>query len=169
MNAVIILFYAFGLVAGLSALAILLTRNVFHAALYLLACLLAVAALYVMSYAELLAVAQIVIYAGGVLVVILFAIMLTTRISGKALVVTNTNMFSGALAAGIILCFLVYFIPGSFTMTSPSSGLQEGNITSVGINLLTYYALPFEMSGLILLVALVGAAIATSQTRPRQS
>src|SRR5687767_9782869 len=98
MNSIEILFYFFMLLAAISAGAIVFSKNVFKSALFLLICLLSIAALYVLSFAEFLAVAQVLIYAGGILVIIIFGIMLTTRISGRPLVVENTNIFSGAIA-----------------------------------------------------------------------
>ena len=156
--------YAFILVAAISSIAILFSRNVFHAALFLLTCLLAVAAIYVLAFAEFVAVVQILIYAGGVLVIILFGIMLTTRLTGKALVVGNNNVFSGTLVVCIVLFMLSYFIYGTFLSTADTYVWNERHIETIGINLLTSHALPFELSAIILLVALVGAAVTAQET-----
>src|SRR5207253_2250665 len=80
-----IVYYFFLFLAAGSALGILFIKNVFKGALLLLICLLSIASLYVFMFAEFVAVTQIMIYAGGVVIVIIFGIMLTTRLSGEAL------------------------------------------------------------------------------------
>jgi NADH-quinone oxidoreductase subunit J len=161
MNPVEIMFYVFVFIALAGVIGILLTRNVFKGALFLLMCLLSIAALYVMLSAEFVAITQILIYAGGIVVVLIFGIMLTTRISGKPLLVTNSNIFSGALVSIALLAVLINLIaynPLSATLqTAPVAGLEN-----IGINFMTSHALPFEVAGVLLLVALIGAAVVTS-------
>src|SRR5687768_1114862 len=99
-------FYAFEFLAAASAASILFVKNVFYGALLLIICLLSIAGIYVISHAEFIAVTQILIYAGGILVLIIFGIMLTTRISGKPLVVKNNNWFAGSLVGLPILIVL---------------------------------------------------------------
>ena len=161
MSMVAIIFYFFILIASLSAIGILLMTNVFKAALLLLICLLSVAALYILAFAEFVAITQILIYAGGVLVLILFGIMLTSKLSGKPLQVSNTNLFIGFLACALLFTLLVNFISDYTIISLPNASLPE-NITTIGINFMTGYALPFEISGILLLVALIGAAVITS-------
>src|SRR5436190_10076770 len=98
MSIITFMFYSFEILAVLSAIGILFIRNVFYGALLLLVCLLSLAAIYVLAFAEFIAVSQILIYAGGILVLIIFGIMITSRISGKSLVVGNNNVFAGLLA-----------------------------------------------------------------------
>lgn len=155
-----IIFYIFIGIAASSAIGILLSRNVFRAVLLLLACLLAIAGLYVLAFAEFIAITQILIYAGGVVVLIIFGVMVTTRIEGKALVVTHNNLFIGAVLMLVMLAFLFNFIPGNFE--SVKSIETSTALADIGANLITEFALPFEVSGLILLAALVGAAVTTS-------
>jgi len=161
MSMVTIIFYFFVLMASLSAIGILLMTNVFKAALLLLICLLSVAALYILAFAEFVAITQILIYAGGVLVLILFGIMLTSKLSGKPLQVSNTNLFIGFLACVLLFTLLVNFISDYMIISLPNASLPE-NITTIGTNFMTGYALPFEISGILLLVALIGAAVITS-------
>jgi NADH:ubiquinone oxidoreductase subunit 6 (subunit J) len=113
MNVVNIIFYFFISLTALSALGIVFSKNVFRSALLLLVSLLSVAAIYVLSFAEFIAVTQILIYAGGILVVIIFGIMLTTKISGRPLVVENTHLFSGAVAGISLLVLLVRYLPSA--------------------------------------------------------
>jgi NADH:ubiquinone oxidoreductase subunit 6 (subunit J) len=161
MNSFEIMFYVFVFIALAGVIGILLTRNVFKGTLFLLMCLLCIAALYVMLSAEFVAITQILIYAGGIVVVLIFGIMLTTRISGKPLLVTNSNIFSGALVSIALLAALINLIaynPLSTTLkTAPVAGLEN-----IGINFMTSHALAFEVAGVLLLVALIGAAVVTS-------
>jgi NADH:ubiquinone oxidoreductase subunit 6 (subunit J) len=165
MNMIEILFYFFMLLAGITAGAIVFSRNVFKGALFLLTCLLSIAALYVLSFAEFLAVTQILIYAGGILVIIIFGIMLTTKISGRALTVENTNIVSGAIAGIGLMTVLVRYLPS--IQPSDNHRLQPEDISVIGLKIFSLYSLPFEIAGLLLLVALVGAAVITSHLKSK--
>lgn len=160
-----LLFYVFIVMAGLSSFGILVIRNVFHGALLLLACLLAVAGLYVLLFAELLAVTQILVYAGGILVVIIFGIMLTTKLSGKPLVVTDNKWLAGAMV-GVPLFYLLanFILHEKLATPTPDAPTDRkwSSINSIGIDFMTDYLLPFEIAGLLLLIALVGAAVMAS-------
>lgn len=164
MSLINILFYFFIIVAALGATAVVFSRNVFKSALYLLITLLSIAALYVLSYAEFLAVTQVLIYAGGITVIIIFGIMLTTRISGKPLVVTNTHMFSGGLAATCLFVLLIKYL----SVFSPvGNTMAPENIDVIGLQIFSMYSLPFEVAGILLLIALIGAAVITSQLKSK--
>jgi NADH-quinone oxidoreductase subunit J len=161
------LFYFFGVLAALSAFGVLLTKHVFYGALLTIVCLLALAGIYILLYAEFVAMAQILIYAGGILVVILFGIMLTSKISGKPLTVTNRNVFAGALAAvSLFIVLVVQFKNLALPVVTPN----PAGITQIGMDLMTTFVLPFEIAGILLLVALLGAAAtATSNPTPHGS
>ena len=165
MNPIALLFYIFILLAAISAGAIIFSNNVFKSALLLLVSLLSIAALYVLSFAEFLAVTQVLIYAGGILVVIIFGVMLTTRISGRALVVRNGNIASGALLGIALLVLLLRYL--SFSVPAGSEGLVPHDISVIGLKIFSLYSLPFEIAGLLLLVALVGAAVITSHLKSK--
>jgi NADH-quinone oxidoreductase subunit J len=162
MSQVIFIFYFFLLAAGISALGILFSKNVFKAALFLLLCLLSVAGLYVMAFAEFVAITQILIYAGGLLIVIIFGIMITSTLSGKALHTAHSNLFSGILLGCLVLGLLISQISNLKLQTQAHGNLFATNLETIGINLLTRFALPFELTGVLLLVALIGAAVVAS-------
>jgi NADH-quinone oxidoreductase subunit J len=157
-------FYAFEFLAAISAASILFVRNVFYGALLLIVCLLSIAGIYVISNAEFIAVTQILIYAGGVLVLIIFGIMLTTRISGKPLLVKNHNWFAGALVGLPILILLLTLFSETSFYTSNQSAIEQRytSINQIGILLMTDYMFPFEIAGVLLLIALIGAAVTAS-------
>lgn len=164
MNVVSLLFYAFMSTAAFGALAILFSRDVFKSAIYLLITLISVAALYALTYAEFLAVAQILIYAGGIAVLIIFGVMLTTRINGRPLSVQNKHLFSGAIVAVGLFILIIQYLPDA-----PVSGknLTPDGISPFAMTVFSRYTLPFELAGILLLVSLVGAAVITSHLKPK--
>lgn len=164
MSALKLLFYFFMTLAAAGAVAILLSKNVFKSALYLLISLLAVAALYAMAFAEFLAVTQILIYAGGVLVIIIFGIMLTTKISGHPLVVSNTHYLGGGIAGIGLFIYLFRYLP---LLQRPTGEFSPEDIDVIGLRIFSEFSLPFEIAGILLLIALIGAAVITSQLKSR--
>jgi NADH:ubiquinone oxidoreductase subunit 6 (subunit J) len=157
-----IVFWFFLVTAFTSALGILLSQNIFKAALMLLACLLSVAALFVFSFAEFVAITQILIYAGGVLVLIIFGIMLTSKLAGKPLEVKNSNVFSGTLLAVAALAVISIFLYDENRFETNPVEMRSPPVQQIGIELMTSFSLPFELAGILLLIALIGAAVFTS-------
>jgi NADH:ubiquinone oxidoreductase subunit 6 (subunit J) len=164
------IFYFLEAVAALSAISMIFIRNVFYGALLLITCLLALAGIYVLAFAEFIAVTQILIYAGGILVVIIFGIMLTSKISGKPLVVEHSNLFSGVLAGLTFLGLLIYFISNQkFNSFSTAKLAPEKSIHTFGTGLMSDFILPFEIAGILLLVALIGAAVIASSIKSKST
>jgi NADH-quinone oxidoreductase subunit J len=156
------IFYLFSLVAAISALSIIFIKKVYYAALLLIICLIALAGIYIVAFAEFVAVTQILIYAGGILVLIIFGIMLTAKISGKPLVVQHQYQFVGS-GVGLIFFILLttQFSNASFFQSSNTSS-EYTSINNIGILLMSEYVLPFEVVGVLLLVALIGAVVVAS-------
>jgi NADH:ubiquinone oxidoreductase subunit 6 (subunit J) len=163
MSLAIFMFYFFASAAVLSGLALALVRQVFYGALLLIICLLALAGIYVLAIAEFVAITQILIYAGGILVVIIFGIMLTAR-NEKPLLVEHTNIFAGVLIAMGFFGLLAYLLTKeTFQLSESVTDISSlSHVNTIGISLMTTYMLPFEVSGLLLLMALVGAAVIAS-------
>ncbi|MEO7992219.1 MAG: NADH-quinone oxidoreductase subunit J [Chryseolinea sp.] len=163
------IFYFLEAVAALSAVSMIFTRNVFYGALLLITCLIALAGLYILAFAEFIAVTQILIYAGGILVVIIFGIMLTSKISGKPLVVEHANLFSGILAGFSFFGLLIYFLSAQkFNVFSTAKPSPETRLRSFGTGLMSDFILPFEIAGVMLLIALIGAAVISSSTKSKK-
>lgn len=136
---------------------IVLTKNVIHAAYALALTLISIAGIYVLLNAELLAVVQILLYAGGVVVLLVFGVMITNRRKGSVLISESKNVFVGAvLSLGVfaLLCYLLAAIP----KTDISAGTEKNQIESIGILFLTEHIVAFELIAFVLLVALVGAS-----------
>ncbi len=157
-------FYGFEFLAAAAAVGILFVKNVFHATILLIVCLLSLAGIFTMSGAEFVAVTQILIYAGGVLVLIIFGVMLTSRIAGKPLIVKNQYIFAGSLTALFFSTLLIRLFSEQtfFRSEASASEASENPINRLGISLVIDYALPLEVAGILLLIALIGAAVAAS-------
>jgi NADH-quinone oxidoreductase subunit J len=160
----LIIFIFFSLLTIGSALFILFTKNVIHAAFALLTAFLGIAALFVFAGADFMAVSQIVIYIGGVLVLILFGIMISKRMPGKSSsVVTENKRIKRASIAGFVLfAILCYGIKESefseLSRLRNQEMLGGSTLKTIGENLMTDFVLPFEVSALLLMAALMGAA-----------
>ncbi len=137
------------------ALGVVSTRNVVHAALFLLVSLLAVAGLYVLLLTEFLALVQIFIYGGAIIIVLLFAIMLT-RSREYPRISDNGQWPLAAVAA------LAFFglLTASFVVNNPGA-VERSRVpfATLGRSLFTDWALPFEIASLVLLIALIGAIV----------
>ena len=149
--------YFFGLLIFLSGLTLIFTENLIYAAFLLALCLLSIAGFYVIYNASFLAVIQILIYAGGILILIAFGIMLTNRSpNGKVTVGYHLLFFGSLVTLGMAL--LIYALMGSSTI-GPQEVLQTtGQVKEIGLRFLTQYILAFELIAFLLLVVLVGAS-----------
>ena len=134
---------------------VVLTRNVVHAALALLLSLIDVAGVYLVLFAEFLALVQVLIYGGAVIIVLLFAIMLT-RGSEYPRISDNRQWPLAALAAMGVLGVL---IPSFLINSVDNTKAQSPAFTDLANSLFTRWAIPFEIASLVLLVALIGAII----------
>lgn len=163
MNIASFMLCFFELAVATSALSLIFIRNVFYGALLMVICLLSIAGLYVLMFAEFIAITQIVVYAGGILVVIIFGIMITSKISGKPLVVEHTRIFGGLLSGGLFFGLLIYaFTSHTFHTGIFADGLVYQSVQRIGVELMSEYVLPFEIAGILLLVALIGSAVIAS-------
>ncbi|MDE0823497.1 MAG: NADH-quinone oxidoreductase subunit J [Dehalococcoidia bacterium] len=137
------------------ALGVVVTRNVVHAALALLVSLIAVAGIYLVLFAEFLALVQVLIYGGAIIIVLMFAIMLT-RNADYPRVTDNKQWPLAALAA---LAFLGVLAPSFIINRVEDTQSQNSSLEGIGESLFTTWAVPFEIASLVLLVALIGAII----------
>ena len=139
----------------LGGLGVVLTRNVVHAALFLLMSLVSVAGIYLILFTEFLALVQVLIYGGAIIIVLVFAIMLT-RTSEYPHISDNRQWPLAAIAALALGAVLV-----AAFWTSPPTGTaaQSPAFSELANSLFTRWAIPFEVASLVLLVALIGAII----------
>jgi NADH-quinone oxidoreductase subunit J len=146
-----------------AALMVVTTRNLVHAALYLVVALFGVAVYYVMLSAGFLAVAQVVIYIGAIAILMIFAIMLTRRVAADTSSQVNSNWAWGALIALIVFAGLAWILNGwpEFNTPLPALSANANPLVDLGQALVspTGYVLPFEVASVLLLAALIGAII----------
>lgn len=159
----------FALMAAIGAITMVFTRNLMYAALSLLVVLLSVAALYVLANAEFLAVTQILIYIGAVLVLLVLGIMLTPRMASQPPMVSSYQWAMGLFLSGSVLFFLSKIIAQA-NFTQLEQAPRPAPLQEIGTRLITEHLLTFEVAGILLLVALVGAsALATYKSKATQS
>lgn len=153
-----IVFYFFAALMILSAFVVVHGRNLVHSAFALLATFFGVAVFYVLLGADFLAGAQVLIYVGGILILLLFGVMLTNRIYDLNLQTGSFQVGPGLAVAALVFVSLV-----SIVYRSPWRKVilfEEGPTTErIGRLFLTDYILPFEAASVLLLVALIGAAM----------
>jgi NADH-quinone oxidoreductase subunit J len=160
MTAVTIITYVLAIVAAISAAAILVVKEVFHAALLLIVCLLCVAGIFVTFNAEFLAVVQLVIYAGGVLILIIFGVMLTVRGNVQLQEPSQNRVISTIIGMSLIAVFV-------YALDQPAEGslIPALSPEQIGILLMTRFAIPFELAGVLLLISLIGAIVAATNVK----
>jgi NADH-quinone oxidoreductase subunit J len=150
-------FWAFAVVLVGAALAVVLSKNLFHSVLWLALALTGTAGVFLLLNAEFLAAVQILLYAGGVVTVVVFAIVVTERLIGATLSQTNRHVVRGAVAPAIVLTLVISWIRRSPDVVKPV--LMDGDLTrTIGVAVLTQYTLAFELLAVLLLVSLVGAS-----------
>ena len=150
---------AFGALAVLlvaSALAVVLTKNLFHSVLWLALTLTGTAGIFLTLDAEFLAAVQLLLYAGGVVTIAVFAIVVTERLVGDRITQTSRQIFSGLIIAGAVLVGLLNFILRA-PLTRPRPPLAGDLTRAIGDAVLTRFVLSFELLGMLFLAALLGA------------
>ncbi len=162
----IIAFFALAAASVLAALRLVTTKNVVHAALYLVVVLSSVGAIYVLLFAEFVAVTQLLVYVGAVVVLFLFGIMLTRASIGREHGLDNDQrgvsvvvaLFLGGVLTYVLLDF---FGDDRFTETTMSGAelTAERGTRAVGDSIFSTYLVPFEAVSVLLLAALVGAIV----------
>ena len=154
-----VLFIIFGAITLLAALMVVIRRNVFHAALFMLLAFFGVAGLYVLLEAPFLAAVQLFIYVGGIAILIIFAIMLTRDMMNPSVAGHNRQWWAAALVVVALCGMLVWLVLNHSWATASPGPVPENSIAILGTTLVdpTGLMLPFEVASILLLVALVGA------------
>jgi NADH-quinone oxidoreductase subunit J len=157
-----------GIIVAFSILTVT-SRKILRAAVYLLFVLVSTAGLYFMLNFNFLAAVQLTLYAGGIVVLIIFSILLTSHIEEKLDQAGVKQKIFAAIAAvaGIILCLTAIL---QFPFTPAGQEATKTDVSAIGTSLLNYgekgYALPFEVISILLLAAMIGAiVIAKKETK----
>ena len=153
-----IAFLCITLLVIFSAFAVVISPNLVHSAVALLFTLFGVAGLYIFLYADFMAATQVVIYVGGILVLIIFGVMLTNKIDTPSIASSSSNQVIGSIVSFSLFLFQLSVI---FTTEWKASDdlLIDGTVRPIGLMLLNQYLLPFELVSILLLGALIGASV----------
>jgi len=155
-----VVFILFSLAALGGAAGVVLQRNLFRAALFLILSFVGVAGFYILLEAELLAMIQLLVYVGAISILIIFAIMLSRQIMSPEFRARNSQWQLG-LAAALLLFAILAFILLQVTWPTAEASVPPDAISQLGQALVSpqQFLLPFEVASVLLLVALVGAVI----------
>lgn len=158
MDMTTVIFYVIAAVTVGSAVMVAFSRNIVYSAFSLLGTFFGAAGLYVLLAADFVAAVQVLIYVGGILVLILFAVMLTQRIADVRITNRAAGRLPGLVVAGLLLALLVQAIR-STPWAKAKEVLYAPTTARIGDLFLENYLLPFELASLVLLAALIGAVV----------
>lgn len=159
-----VLFFIFASIAAASAVMVVLKRNPIISALFLILNFGALAGIYLTLNAQFIAVVQVIVYAGAIMVLFLFVIMLLKLENEKRFFELNPKMKMLSTAIGAIVFFqTVYLLLAGNPMNGAKRDIQKsievGTVERIGTELYTTYVLPFEAVGFLLLAAAIGALV----------
>ncbi len=163
-------FALFALGTIFSAIMVVTRRNIVHAVLFLILTFFFVAGLFVMLNAEFLAAVQVLIYAGGIMVLYLFAVLLM-RIVEAARMCQWQRQGPVALVFGVLLAVEVFLVATRSyypTVSPATTPPAEGNTEAFGSVLFTKFLFPFEVASLLLLAAMIGAIVLAKREIERE-
>ena len=159
-----IIFYIISLIVIISAFFVVLSKNIVHAAFSLLFTLFGIAGLYIFLGADFLGAVQIILYVGGILVLILFGVMLTTNVLNIKVYEEGISMFKGFVISFIIFLLLL-FVEIRIVRWDVVESPITPTIHKIGNVLLTRYLFPFEIVSVLLLSVIIGSVIIARKDR----
>lgn len=159
-----ILFYVFGSVAAIAAVLMITRSNAVISALFLILNMASLAGLYLILNAQFIAVAQVIVYAGAIMVLFLFVIMLLRPENEQKFLSSSpkVKIFAIFIAVIVFLQFVYMIFLGntsSLVAKDIDASVKAGTIEEIGTQLFTNYILPFEAAGFLLLAATIGAIV----------
>lgn len=152
-----LIFYLFAAVTVLSAFFVVTTRNIVRAAFFLLFTLFGIAGLYVLLGADFVAVVQLIVYVGGILILLIFGVMITNKITEVEIKTGTIHTLPAAIGVGLLTGIVGAVVLGTEWLQVDSE-MPQSTLSTLGSMLLNEYVLVFELLGILLLVALIGAA-----------
>jgi NADH-quinone oxidoreductase subunit J len=161
-----IVFYVFALITLVSGGIVVFSRNIVYAAFALLFTFFGVAALYVLLHADFLAVTQVLIYVGGILVLLLFGVMLTNNVISVEIRTGTVQTIPALIIVAIVAGTLAGLSYATWKgVGAPAAAGPQTTTGTLGQMLMTSYVIPFEIASVVLLVALIGAAMTARRHR----
>ncbi len=156
MTAAIVGFWAVAVVLLAASLAVVLVPNLFHSVLFLALALVATGVVFLFLAAPFLFGVQLLLYAGGVVVLVVFAIMLTERLIGQRITQASHGLINGAIVVAAVFVGVIGFLVQAGPL--PAAKPLTGDTTiALGEAFVGLYAVPFELLGVLLVGALLGA------------
>jgi len=152
-----IIFYLFAVLTVGSAVVVVTSKNIVYAAYSLLLTLFGVAGIYALLGADFLAIVQIMVYVGGILILLLFGVMLTNKITSVEIRTGTVQLLPAAVGCGILLGAVVAIMVWTEWKIDPAV-IPFTTTPEIGSLLITDYVLIFELLAMLLLIALIGAA-----------
>jgi NADH-quinone oxidoreductase subunit J len=154
------LFYFLSFFGVICALLVVFSRNAVHSVLYLILTFFAIAGHYILLNAQFLAAVHVIVYAGAIMVLFLYVIMLLNLNQETEPHKSTVLKFAAAISAGLLLTVFVGSLKGTELMAQQAGATGDvGLVKSLGRLLFTEYLLPFEISSVLLLAAMVGAVM----------
>lgn len=151
-------FYLIAIVTVGSAVVVAFSRNIIYSAFSLLGTFAGVAGLYVFLGADFVAAVQVLIYVGGILVLVLFAVMLTHRITDVEITNRSAGRIPALIIVGVFLALLIQTVRDT-PWAKVKEIAHEPTTAAIGELFLEDYLLPFELASLVLLAAMIGAVV----------
>jgi NADH-quinone oxidoreductase subunit J len=158
MNAELIVFLALAALAVGGAVSLILQRHPIHSALSLIVVMAALAGLYLLLEAEFVAAVQIIVYAGAIMVLFVFVIMLLNAGLEERTQFSSMARYAGVPLAAVLLVVLTFHVARA-SAGMQAAPLTEGSTRPVALLLFRDFAFPFELTSILILVALLGAMV----------
>lgn len=157
MNIYDFIFYLFALVTLGSAFFVVSLRNIVHSAFFMLFTFFGVAGIYVLLGADFVAIVQLIVYVGGILILLLFGVMLTNKITTVDIKSGAWQLLPSAIGVGLFAGILAAALVNTSWKTFDTA-IPNATTHNLGLLLMNEYIIVFELLGIILLIALIGAA-----------
>jgi NADH-quinone oxidoreductase subunit J len=162
MSTTEILFWFLSALALLSATMVLISKNPIHSILWLIIVFFAISGHYILLNAQFIAIVNIIVYAGAIMVLFLFVVMLMNLNSETEPPRNNWMKIAGAISGGSLLLIMVDVVRSAADMQGKTALVKEGNIgliKNLGMVLFKDYVVPFEIASVLFLSAMVGAVV----------
>ena len=157
-------FIALSILLIVSSIGVCVSKNLVHAAVFLFFSLFLIAGYYIMLYADFLAAVQVIVYVGGILVLIIFGVMLTSKLEKPSINISSFNQITAALLCLFLFLLQSYAIVNGSWKSGADVEIENSSYT-IGKLILSKHLLPFEIVSILLLGALIGAATIARKKR----
>ena len=153
-----IIFYVFAFLIVAFSFIVVFAKNVIYSAASLFVSLFGTAVLYILLRADFMAITQVMVYIGGILILLIFGIMMTTKVTDAEITTSNIGSIPAMfVSAGVFVILIIVLLTTKWNIKTPVE--NDVTVNQIGNLLLSTYLLPFEIASIVLLVSLMGAAM----------